>query len=235
MSKHKYDLLSVIKFVTLLLKLTGFWKSENIASFYNGLLYNAYRIVAIIILVTHVLFEVMYFFKYWSCVTISQLASVLFTLASGLTNSAMLTSLYVHLDTVHAMIRQQTTELFQPKYEDHYPMLEQAGRKASFIKNYFIGNLTLILIALPSLALYRGQKIALLAYRPPWFGELYFFIVQVIGIGYHVYISAIYVVFNCTMLIQIGVQIDMLKSSMEHIDGMGSLLECARHYSEIIR
>lgn len=205
------ELTLVLQYTVTLLKWTGFWRSRCKASSYNGLLYKAYTAYVLFALISHVYFEILYFIYEWKSITITQLASISFIMATGVTDTAMIISMFVNLEKIHFMLAQLDSVRFQPSNDVHFDILRKAKKRSTVFQKYFSINVACVICGLIARAFYTGEKVVLLAYIPSWFDDVYFLIWQIISIIYHGCVAVAYVCFNCCSMIQIGAQIDIVK------------------------
>nr|CAI5850912.1 unnamed protein product [Callosobruchus analis] len=233
---NDFDLLSPLTPEIKVLKLLGFWKSENENSIYNSIFYKTYRCVVLIGMTLFQLFGYMHVYQKWRTISIDDITSVLFVYIHIFNIQATIVCVFLNMDRLHSIIRQLKTEILKPKAYRHIDMAMRLKKSGDFVRKYYYGTCTFVLLVEPLLKLWKKETEPILAsYIPPLLGNIGVLVFQEVMIAFAGYSCCNYVILDTNLMIGISIQIEILKDILSESDDINIIFECIKRHEQVVR
>nr|CAH7750927.1 unnamed protein product [Callosobruchus chinensis] len=224
-----FDLMSLIRPEILLLKILGFWKSKNPDSIDNSMGYKIYRALIMLSIALFQLFGYLYVYMKWDTITVSDISSVLFVYIQCFNNMTVISCIFFNMDTLQSIIQQLESE-------KHVDIAKELKKSGDFIRKYCIATSLSIIFLYPLTKLLgKNRQLLHTAYTPSWMSFTTLFVFQEFVTIYSVFICSNYLTLDANLMIEIGIQIEIMKDILESNTDINLIFEYIKYFDEILR
>ncbi|VEN41394.1 unnamed protein product [Callosobruchus maculatus] len=124
----------------------------------------------------------------------------------------------------------------RPKSKKHVDIAKDLKRSGDFVRKFFItSSLALVLIAPWTKLLGKNRQLLYLAYCPTWMNFISLFIFQELCSIYTVILGCSTVALDANLMIEICIQIEILKHNLENNEDISLIYGYIKHYEAILR
>nr|CAI5833091.1 unnamed protein product [Callosobruchus analis] len=176
----------------------------------------------------------MYVYLNWGTITVGDICSVLEVYVQCANNLIVIYFMYLNLDTLKRIIQHLQSEIFQPKSKRYIDIAEDLKKTGDFVRKYFILTSSAVTILVPLIKL-LGKNLLYLTYIPPWMNFASLFIFQEICSIYSVVFCCSSVTLHANLMLEIGIQIDIMKHDLENNEDINVIFQSIKFYEEILR
>nr|CAH7745526.1 unnamed protein product [Callosobruchus chinensis] len=235
-SINDFDLLSPLTPEIRVLKLLGFWRSENKDSMYNSIFYKIYTCIVLLGMTLFQLFGYMHVYQKWRTISIDDITSVLFVYIHIFNIQTVITCIFLNMDRLHIIIRQLKTEVLKPKAHRHVEIAKRLKKSGDFVRKYYYGCCSFVLLVQPLLKLWKKETEPFFAsYIPPLLGEIGVLVFQEVMVMFGGYACCNYVILDVNLMIAISIQIEILKDILSESDDINVIFELVNNVQHIFR
>nr|CAH7735427.1 unnamed protein product [Callosobruchus chinensis] len=149
---------------------------------------------------------------------------------------AVTTCIFLNVDRLHAIIHQLKSDELQLKTAKYVLLAKRLKKSGDFIRKYYYGLLSFILLVQPALKLLRKDKEPFYAtYIPPALGQMGMLVFQEVMTAIAGYAGCYNVILDVNLMIVIRIQIEILKDILNELDDINVTFECIKRYEQIMR
>nr|CAH7735429.1 unnamed protein product [Callosobruchus chinensis] len=178
----------------------------------------------------------MFVYQKWHNISIGDISSVLFLYMDTFNIQAVTTCIFLNVDRLHAIIHQLKSDELQLKTAKYVLLAKRLKKSGDFIRKYYYGLLSFILLVQPALKLLRKDKEPFYAtYIPPALGQMGMLVFQEVMTAIAGYAGCYNVILDVNLMIVIRIQIEILKDILNELDDINVTFECIKRYEQIMR
>nr|CAH7743643.1 unnamed protein product [Callosobruchus chinensis] len=177
-----------------------------------------------------------YVYLNWDIITVSAVCSVLDVYLQCASNLMVVCIIFLNMDTLQSIIQHLQSEVFRPKCKQHIDIAKDLKKSGDFVRNYFVSAALVIVFVVPLIRLMgKNRQLLYLAYIPPWMNFTSLFVFQHICSIYSLIFCVSYGTLDANLMIEIGIQIEILKHTLENNEDISLIFGYIKHFEEILR
>ncbi|VEN41865.1 unnamed protein product [Callosobruchus maculatus] len=192
--------------------------------------YKVYRYVVLVSLMALLCLGWAYIPTNWDHITITEITKVICVYGMSIGNLIQVFFIMKDGKGLRNVLDRLQSDLFQPTSFDQWEIAEIAKSSGRRIRRTFVVLNGAGCVVLPVPVLFGQERVISLS-----FPTSLFCVFQLACLTFYAFIMVLIVTLNCNLLLEAGIQIDILKDRIAHSRGMDyAILECIQHSKEVI-
>lgn len=228
------QVIDILRPVIISLKCVGFWNDPDPKSVFNTVWYKLYRMSMMAILIIFCTTGFLYMIIHFKTINLEEATSVLYFYITCAMNFTMMMLIISKKETLFQLFEKLRSEIFMLKNDEQQKFLNLGISSSKHLCYFYAFEFIFLLTGSSILTYYKTEEYIVIAYTPSWVPHRFFQYLQLVAINCNVAVCATYIVLNTTLMIQAGVEVDLLKSDLVKVETKQQLVECFHHYKDIV-
>ncbi|CAH1980274.1 unnamed protein product [Acanthoscelides obtectus] len=231
---ERYDYLSLISPDIQMIRYMGFWSGDEPNSGCSKIWYKIYRSIILICLVMLLCLGWAYIPTHWDHITLGEVSTIICIYGMNIGNLSQVYFIIKNGKIFRNIMNCLESDRFQPKNFHQLEIAEVSKNAGCRIRKIFsiINYGGCMIWPLP--VILGQEELLSISYVPPWCPTKVLCIFQIVCLSFYAAVMLMIVSLNCNLLLEIGIQVDILKDQIARSKGeKNAIVECIQHSGDL--